>query len=173
MESKTQIFRQQKTRNYTIVNNDILRRKDLSWKAKGILIYILSLPNDWVIYLEEVMKHSTDGRDSFRSGWKELEKVGYVKRFAHKEKGVIKEWRTIVSESADLATFPPDTDFPEVEKPQMDNPEVENPKLQSTDIQSTNKPITEDTKKITSAELTDKFESLWKLYPNKKVNQVL
>lgn len=144
-DKKTQIFRSSKKSNYTIVNNEVLRRKDLSWKAKGMLVYILSLPDDWIVYLEEIMKHSTDGKASFRSGWKELEEKGYVKRVAYRESGKIKEWRTVVSENADLATFSPDTDFQHLENQEVENQEVENRKLLSTyitnnlSIQSTNK----------------------------------
>jgi hypothetical protein len=46
----------------------------MSWKARGILIYMLSLPDDWEVHLSEIAKHSEkDGRDSFASGIKELE----------------------------------------------------------------------------------------------------
>lgn len=101
MKHKTQIIRKKQTSNYTIINNEILKRNDISWKAKGILIYILSLPDDWVIYLEEVMEHATDGRDSFRKGWNELRDLGYVKRYPYKEKGKIIRWITEVKESVE------------------------------------------------------------------------
>lgn len=129
---KTRIYRSNNRENFTIINNEILRRKDVSWKAKGILTYIMALPSDWEIYLEELQKHATDGRDSFRSGWKELEKAGYVIRYPVKEKGKIIEWRTEVRETLDTATFSPQTGFPQMEKPQMEKPLMENPKLLST-----------------------------------------
>ena len=159
-ENKTQIFRTSKTSNYTIVNNEILRRKDLSWKAKGMLVYILSLPDDWVIYLDEVVKHATDGKDSFRSGWKELEEAGYVQRKPIREKGIIREWRTYVSENADLTTISPDSGFPEVVKPEVVKPQVDNQKLLST--YSTNDlylQITKDIKKDTSSFQDDELTS--------------
>lgn len=100
--TKTQITRKKSNSNYTIIHNEILQRNDISWKAKGILIYILSLPDDWVIYLEEIMTHATEGRDSFRAGWNELRDKGYVKRYAHKEKGKIIRWITEVNESVEV-----------------------------------------------------------------------
>lgn len=36
----------QKNENFTIVDNDYLRDENLSFKAKGILTYFLSLPGD-------------------------------------------------------------------------------------------------------------------------------
>ena len=109
-----------------------MRRKDVSWKAKGILAYIMALPIDWEIYLEELQTHATDGRDSFRTGWKELQDKGYVIRYPIKEKGKIIKWVTEVRETLDSADFSPQTEFPQVEKPQVGKPQVENPKLLST-----------------------------------------
>ncbi|MHA1483479.1 MAG: helix-turn-helix domain-containing protein [Candidatus Heimdallarchaeaceae archaeon] len=50
----------------------------LSAKAKGILIYLLSLPDDWDLHVTELVTHFTDGEKSIRTGIKELEKHGYV-----------------------------------------------------------------------------------------------
>ncbi|TKI88055.1 DNA-binding protein, partial [Bacillus wiedmannii] len=46
------IFRVKKDNNYSVINNTGLKDKRLSWKAKGILAYILTLPDDWVFYRE-------------------------------------------------------------------------------------------------------------------------
>ncbi|MGM0260446.1 hypothetical protein [Enterococcus sp. AZ102] len=132
-ESKTQIFRQSKTSNYSMIHNQILRRNDISWKAKGIMCYILSLPDDWVIYLEELSNHATDKITSFKSGWKELQEAGYVRRYPVKnEKGVITEWRTEVREYVDISTTSPQSGYPLVDDPLMDKPLVENQPLLST-----------------------------------------
>ena len=57
-----------------------LRDKNLSWKAKGLLSYLLSLPDDWKVYVNELKNHSKDGRDSTRSAIEELLKAGYMIR---------------------------------------------------------------------------------------------
>lgn len=140
----TEIHRETKTENYSMISNEVLRRKDISWKAKGIMAYILSLPNDWTIYLEELEKHATDGRDSFRTGWNELKDKGYVQRSPVRDKGKIIAWKTTVKEKVDVEEFPPHTEFPYMEKPLMEKPHMDNPKLQSTNstnnlsIQKTN-----------------------------------
>lgn len=66
--------------NFVTVNKDFIHDPNLSWKAKGILLYLLSRPDDWQIYETELKKHACDGRDSLRTGIKELEKVGYIQR---------------------------------------------------------------------------------------------
>ena len=88
----------QKTENFTIVDNEYLNDKNLSFKAKGILTYFLSLPGDWVIYFEEIITHSTDGIRSFRSGVDELIKEGYIRRYPVRENGVIVRWETEIFE---------------------------------------------------------------------------
>ncbi len=61
----------------------ILRRSiqnpNLSLKAKGLLAYILSLPDDWQLRVGELPKHFTDGRFAIRAAMKELKETGYVK----------------------------------------------------------------------------------------------
>lgn len=135
-------FRVSKDKNYTTINNTGLRDERLTWKAKGILAYILSLPDDWVFYMEEVATHSKDKLDSLKSGIKELKEHGYVKRYPVKnEKGKIARWEMIIYEV-------PQGEYPLVENPQMENPLVdkplvENPLLLSTKELSTNKPNTD------------------------------
>lgn len=65
---------------YVMLNKQFLNDEDISWKAKGILAYLLSLPDDWQIYESEVVKHSKDGLNALRSGLKELIDNGYVVR---------------------------------------------------------------------------------------------
>ena len=60
------------------LDKNIVMNKSISWKAKGILSYVFSRPDDWKFYKDEMMQHSSDGRVSFDSGIKELEKAGYL-----------------------------------------------------------------------------------------------
>lgn len=136
--TKTQIFRQSKTNNYSIIHNEILRRNDISWKAKGIMCYVLSLPDDWVIYLEELIEHATDKKASFRSGWNELTEKGYVRRFpVRNESGKIVEWKTEIRENVDLTVISPLTDFQEVENQEVENQEVENQEVENRKLLNT------------------------------------
>ena len=76
------LFRVQKDRDnpYVMMNKSFLQDPDLSAKAKGILAYFLTLPDDWQIYLDEISTHFKDGRDSIRQGVKELLENGYISR---------------------------------------------------------------------------------------------
>lgn len=166
MKNTTKYYRVVKNKNYSVISNDFIRRKDLSWKAKGILTYILTLPDDWKINLNEITTHATDGEKSFRSGWKELETAGYIKRYPVRNGQRISHWETIIRESVDIEPSAELSGFVDVQDVDVQKVDVQNVELLSTynnqvlKEQNTNKP--------SSAELTEDFEKLWKLYPNKQ-----
>lgn len=55
------IFKIEENKNYTVMSNHHLRDKNLSYKAKGLLSFMLSLPEDWdysMNGLESISKES-------------------------------------------------------------------------------------------------------------------
>lgn len=78
MMGQGQINRIRKEHNFVQVDTGYLRNPGLSAKAKGVLTYILSLPDDWILYKSELPRHFTDGKDSIRAALKELEANGYL-----------------------------------------------------------------------------------------------
>ena len=58
----------------------MLNDTNLSWKAKGLFVYLWSQADEWEFYETEVVKHSTDGIRSMRAGLHELEEKGYLSR---------------------------------------------------------------------------------------------
>lgn len=71
---------------YVMLNKTFLYDENLSLKAKGLLAYLLSLPDDWQIYENEVVKHHSDGKDSLKSAIKDLVKNGYIERQRERDK---------------------------------------------------------------------------------------
>ncbi|MCG2449238.1 conserved phage C-terminal domain-containing protein [Staphylococcus epidermidis] len=72
--------------NFVTVHKDFIHDSNISWKAKGILLYLLSRPDDWQIYETELEQHSTDGLSGLKSGIKELEEIGYIQRNRKRDK---------------------------------------------------------------------------------------
>lgn len=84
---------------YVILNKTGLNDPNLSWKAKGILAYLLSKPDDWKCMVNDLIKHSKDGRDATYAGLKELREHGYmIKRPLADDKGKIVEWQEVLYE---------------------------------------------------------------------------
>lgn len=82
------IFKKGLHEQFTIIDNQAILDNRISAKAKGILLYLMSRPDDWQIYESEIQNHFTDGISSIRSGIKELTQAGYISRSAqHDGKG--------------------------------------------------------------------------------------
>lgn len=92
--------------NFVTVHKSFIHDENLSWKAKGILLYLLSRPDDWQIYETELVRHSTDGLSGLKTGIKELEKVGYIQRTRKRDdKGRLKEYEYAVYEKPSHIRF--------------------------------------------------------------------
>ena len=114
-------------KSFTTVDNTVLNDTNLSWKAKGLFVYLWSQADEWDFYETEVVKHSTDKIASLKSGLKELEQQGYLKRQRKRDdKGHLKENEWILS------------DNPMLENPMLDNPMLENHTLTNTNNNNTN-----------------------------------
>ena len=74
------IIRTIKDKNYSVINNTVLRDERLSWRARGVAAYLLTQPDNWTINSDNIWSKGTEGRDAVRSALKELEKTGYLKR---------------------------------------------------------------------------------------------
>ena len=57
---------------------EIALTSELSAKAKGILLYLLTRPDNWHFYQAEIYSHFADGKDSIRTGLEELKDKGYL-----------------------------------------------------------------------------------------------
>ena len=73
-------IKRDRSNHITILDQELVRDSQLSWKARGIFAYLWSQSENWDFNEVEVAKHSTDGRDALRSGLKELEDAGYLDR---------------------------------------------------------------------------------------------
>ena len=95
------IFRTNKRKNnFVQIDRKCLDDIRLSWKAKGLLSYMLSMKDGWIFYETELVKHSKDGIDALQTIVKELIKNGYmVKNRKRDEKGKYATTEIIVYES--------------------------------------------------------------------------
>lgn len=66
---------------FVIMDKSCLEDQTLSFKAKGLHSYLMTLPDDWTVRMSDLEKRSTDGRLAVRSGMAELIESGYVSRY--------------------------------------------------------------------------------------------
>ncbi|SMF91262.1 hypothetical protein SAMN05661091_5394 [Paenibacillus uliginis N3/975] len=106
---------------YTILDPFFLSDERLTWKAKGLLAYLLSKPSNWRVYIADLVKRSKDGRDAVYSAIKELETCGYVeRRQTRDESNRITGMETVIYERPIIDD--PGPEFLQTEKPYMEDP---------------------------------------------------
>lgn len=74
-----EVWRVNKTKNYTVMSNVHLRDKELSLKAKGLMSVLLSLPDDWELSVNGLAAITRESNASVRAVLKELRGRGYIK----------------------------------------------------------------------------------------------
>lgn len=70
---------QKKQGNFLVLDKTSLNDENLSWGAKGLHAYLMSLPDDWTVKVSDLQKRSANGRDAVRSLIKQLEQAGFIK----------------------------------------------------------------------------------------------
>lgn len=111
-------------RDFTVLRNDVIRDDLLSYKARGLLISILSRPDNWRTTADALARESTEGRTSVLSGLKELERRGYLRRLKRRD-----------AATGRLATItfvfdeprPPEAGFPTTDNPASGDPASDTP----------------------------------------------
>mgnify|MGYP004613657945 CR=1 FL=1 len=72
------VFKVEKIQNYTIMSNHHLQNKNLSLKAKGLLSYMLSLPEDWDYSLAGLVANCKESKTALTTALNELKANGYL-----------------------------------------------------------------------------------------------
>jgi hypothetical protein len=105
--------------NFTTIGNALIQNKALSWKARGIMIYLLSMPEDWEFNLSDLANRAPDGKAALRTGIDELKALGYI---------------DIVRDRAEAGTFDGWTWYV-YEQPKADNRNSDNPNSDNRTLQ--------------------------------------
>lgn len=124
-KNTSKIIRVRHESNFTQLSNAMLRDKDLSWKAKGLLACLMSLPDEWVILKTALHQFAKDGRDGTIAAFNELINCGYATQLKIRDqKGKFARVDYIVTDIKRMDK--PITDNPFSDKPISDNPHVIN-----------------------------------------------
>lgn len=159
------IYREKRRKNFTILPNDLIQNEKLSYSARGLLEFMLSLPEDWgfnVAYL--VKKSPNEGETKIRNYLKEIKKAGYIRIVPAKRKGGRfngNDW--IV---ADTPRFSPHGDLPDAVPPQADTPDVDSSDVVNQALQRTIKQRT-----INNKELKEEIYSSGSKQPEPRTSQ--
>ena len=67
------------TSNFRMIPHAISQSKELSFRDKGILLTLLSYPDDWIFHLDFISKEYGVGKDALKTSFRELVKRGYLR----------------------------------------------------------------------------------------------
>lgn len=109
-------FNIKKIEGYTVMSNHHLRDKTLSYSARGLLSFLLSLPDSWDYSFNGLVAISKEGKDAIRSILNELKEAKYIIISQHRdEKGRFKANYDVYEYPYDMALKMinyPTPDFP-------------------------------------------------------------
>ena len=147
---------------YVVIPNALAQDNRLSFEARGALVMLLSMPDDWSVNKSWLIKQTKAGRDKVTSIIKELELCGYMsKRTAHDKLGKITgiEWHVYPHDTVERITRR--TDKPSDGK----TPTTKETLIQST--QDTNYDSSDE--QSNNSELVERaFEYTWKVWKDVK-----
>lgn len=142
------VFKIEKNKDYTIMSNYHLRDRELSYKAKGLLSFMLSLPEDWDYSLNGLCAISKESKDGIRSILKELQEHHYIEiEKVRGDKGYF-EYNYLIYEIPHFKNV--EKNNPGMENPYMVNPDMETTTQININKINTNKQIDKDDKTISS-----------------------
>lgn len=144
-------YRIDKGKGFTVVYRSVAQDSRLTLKARGLFLFMQSLPDDWTFSQSHLAKMTGVGRDQIRTALTELEKTGYLRREekqSHDGTGHFARYDYVLQAESTIPPPPlfenPTTVTPEnsplLENPSTENPSSGNPTLQNSII--TNTPLT-------------------------------
>lgn len=148
------IKRAPRKHSYTNINNQVFQNGVLSWRAMGLLSYVLSKPDNWNIIPDALVKVTegtakNDRRSTVYDILKELKDSGFVSMTRHGDGSV----DYVVFDEPNLKNREEDTD-PNLKNPNRDNPNLENPNRDNPHVL-----ITTDYLTTTDVTVTTDFSS--------------
>ena len=140
---------------YTIVSQNIMRDKNLTLTERGMLLTLLSLPDNWHLTIKGLTQILPDGKDRISNTLNSLIEKGYVTRV--QSRGIrgkfdstdleVHEVPILTKESSELDNdnkkspsltgFSPCPENPHTVNPDTDNPFTENPTQYNNNIFNT------------------------------------
>jgi hypothetical protein len=109
--------------DFTIVSNAVIRDSRLSYRARGVLIDILSRPDNWRTDFKSIARGGSEGESAIRTVLAELRAAGYlVQRRTQGERGRWVTTSTVYDQPQENPQVGPSVGFPSVGEPDFGKP---------------------------------------------------
>jgi hypothetical protein len=155
------IYKSKHASNFTVVPNDVFK-SGIDITSVGLLVYLLSLPHDWVVHKTMLHKQIGVGRDKLDRMFKDLQAHGYILSLKHQTKNGF-DYEHIVydkpynGEKEVSQNFTPSTSTPPTE-----NPSAGESQLLNTNILNKQYISTKEQKNTLQVDIS--FFDFWEIY---------
>lgn len=147
------IIRAKRQSGFTIISNVGLEDPRLGFRAKGLLAYLMSKPDNWQVRDRQLATVGPDGRAAVAAALKELAEFGYlIRKREHQANGqweyvsyVYDEPQAVGSDAEPRLENQATVDAPGLGKPWLEKPATEKPATENRAITSTVSVSTERT----------------------------
>jgi hypothetical protein len=80
-QNTTKIVRSVNTskHNFTPISNELIQNTELTLEARALVMFIISLPETWIIYKGQVQRALNMNTTKFNRVWKECITAGYIR----------------------------------------------------------------------------------------------
>jgi len=112
--------------NYTIVHNQIINDNELSMSARFLLIYLISKPKSWTIYIKSLAGIFSKNKDTIAKFLKELETHDYLFKTKDRKNGKFSGFTYSISSQKIKSLTNQNPYKPEPVKPDPTKPELIN-----------------------------------------------
>jgi len=151
-----------KESNFSIVSNAVIRDSRLSYRARGVLLEILSRPDNWRVSGDSLARSGKEGRDAILTALKELRDCGYIRMVKErKPDGTFETTNYVFDTPQDVVPNPENPTTVSIDAP---NPGKPNPGKPQLDNQGS---LEELSKKNLDINTDVLFLEFWKIYPSK------
>ena len=146
--------------NFSVISNSVIRDNRLSYRARGVLLEILSRPDNWRVSGDSLARSGKEGRDAILTALKELRDCGYIRTVTNRlPNGTFETINYVYDSPQDVVPSPENPTTASVEAPRPGKPTPGKPQL---DNQGS---LEELSKK--NLDINNEFEIFWKIYPRK------
>lgn len=143
--------------DFTVVHNHFLRNPNLSIAARGLLLTMISLPDNWNFSVKGLASLLPDGECKVSTAIKELERNNYlIRNRLVDNKGKVTDWEYLISDEPFAQNSSNDkNDCPQCENPDVDNPDVDSSHLENRSVYKINNNKINNNKELYNQSIDD------------------
>jgi hypothetical protein len=157
------IIKSRHASNFTVIPNEVFK-SGIDITSVGLLVYLLSLPHDWVVQKTSLHKHLGMGRVKLDTMFKDLQKHGYIISIKHQSKDGISYEHIVYDKPFNGEPAPNDEQksTPPTKTPHTENLQAGNVQLLNTNILNKQYISTKEQKSTLQVDIS--FSDFWEIY---------